>query len=91
MSQWLNYYGYTVPTYGNNIPAGNTNNGSSKTFDSRKTMFPVDLVLGDLYLETGKYEEAAKYYFNYIKENRLSANYYSNWTVTSRWVTRQHC
>ena len=77
MSQWLNYYGYTVPTYGNNIPAGNTNNGSSKTFDSRKTMFPVDLVLGDLYLETGKYEEAAKYYFNYIKENRLSANYYS--------------
>ena len=59
-----------VPRYGD-IVAGNFNNGGRKTVYSHRLMFPVDLVLGDLYLESGQYEQAAKAYFNYIVNNRL--------------------
>ena len=54
------------------IVAGNFNNGGRKTVYSHRLMFPVDLVLGDLYLESGQYEQAAKAYFNYIVNNRLT-------------------
>ena len=64
------FSGYEVPSYGN-IDA---NNG--KTIDSRDAMFPVDLVLGDLYLETGQYELAARSYFTYLKNHKLRANMY---------------
>lgn len=60
-----------VPRYGD-IVAGNFNNGGRKTVYSHRLMFPVDLVLGDLYLESGQYEQAAKAYFNYIVNNRLT-------------------
>lgn len=60
-----------VPRYGD-IVAGNFNNGGRKTVYSHRLMFPVDLVLGDLYLESGQYELAAKAYFNYIVNNRLT-------------------
>lgn len=70
------YSGYAVPTYGN-INAGSTNSGSSKTVTSSKAMFPVDVVLGDLYLETGQYEKAAKHYFAYLRaQQRPSQDYY---------------
>ena len=59
-----------VPRYGD-IVAGNFNNGGRKTVYSHRLMFPVDLVLGDLYLESGQFEQAAKAYFNYIVNNRL--------------------
>lgn len=60
-----------VPRYGD-IVAGNFNNGGRKTVYSHRLMFPIDLVLGDLYLESGQYERAAKAYFNYIVNNRLT-------------------
>ena len=69
------YSGYGVPTYGN-IEAGATNSGNNKTVTSSKTMFPIDVVMGDLYLETGEYEKAAKHYFSYLQSQRRMANRY---------------
>ena len=70
------YAGFEVPTYGDNIAVGQTNSGSNKRIDSRKTMFPVDLVLGDLYLESGQYTQAAQSYFNYLKTKQVPAEWY---------------
>ena len=68
------FSGTDVPTYGD-ISAGVLNSSDSenpqeKTVVSRRAMIPVDLVLGDLYLETHQYEQAARYYFNYLRDNK---------------------
>lgn len=63
------FSGTNVPTYGNFDANG-------KTIASSLAMFPVDLVLGDLYLETDQYELAARSYFNYIKRKRLVSEFY---------------
>ena len=75
--QMAQYSGTAVPTYGN-ISAGVLNSSSSdspeeKTIESSKAMLPIDIVLGDLYLETHQYEQAAKYYFTYIRNRELNA------------------
>jgi hypothetical protein len=65
-----------VPTYGT-INAGTTNAGYGKSVTSSKMMFPIDVVMGDLYLETGQYEKAAKHYFAYLKaQQREAMEYY---------------
>lgn len=71
----IRFSGTAVPVYGE-ISAGVLNSSSSdspeeKKIQSAKAMIPVDLVLGDLFLETHQYDKAAKYYFNYINQNRL--------------------
>lgn len=71
----IRFSGTPVPAYGE-ISAGVLNSSSSdspeeKKIQSAKAMIPVDLVLGDLFLETHQYEKAAKYYFNYISQNQL--------------------
>ncbi len=68
----IQYSGTPVPTYGN-ISAGVLNSSTSesqteKSVVSRLAMLPIDLVLGDLYLETHQYEQAAKYYFKYLAD-----------------------
>jgi len=71
----IKFSGTVVPAYGN-ISAGMLNGTTSaeeKIIRSDKAMIPVDAVLGDLFLETNQYEQAAKYYFNYILVNRLVA------------------
>ena len=75
--QMAQYSGTPVPAYGN-ISAGVLNSSSSdnpveKSVESSKAMLPIDLVLGDLYLETHQYEQAAKYYFTYIRNRQLNA------------------
>lgn len=69
-----------VPDYngGNLVDAGYFNNNAQKNVNVRKIMFPVGLVLGDLYLEAGEYENAAKCYFKYLNDNKLSAKGYSS-------------
>lgn len=67
------FSGTPVPTYGN-ISAGmlnssTSNNQEEKTIVSSRTMLPIDLVLGDLYLETHQYERAARSYFRYLANN----------------------
>ena len=77
------YSGIPVPSYGE-VSAGFMNGGTGgstveKKIHSSNIMLPVDLVLGDLYLESHEYEKAAQSYFNYIKLTNLSVgNYYIN-------------
>ena len=71
----IKFSGTPVPDYGN-ISAGMLNGTTSaeeKIIRSDKAMIPVDVILGDLFLETNQYEQAAKYYFNYILVNELVA------------------
>ena len=69
----MKFSGTPVPTYGE-VSAGvlnssNSENPVEKMVQSRYAMIPVDLVLGDLFLETHQYEQAARYYFNYLQVN----------------------
>jgi hypothetical protein len=69
----IKFSGTPVPTYGE-MSAGVLNSSSSdnpveKKIQSKYAMIPIDLILGDLYLETHQYELAAKYYFNYLRVN----------------------
>lgn len=66
------YVDLPLPNYGN-INAYNTNFGENKTVPSTLCMFPISLVLGDLYLESNRYSEAAESYFHYLRQHRLGA------------------
>jgi len=57
---------YGVPTY------GTLNAGSSKSVISSKLMFPLEVVLGDVYLEKGDYEQAAEQYATYLVKNKIT-------------------
>lgn len=70
LPQLAQYTTIEVPNYGE-IDAGNTNFGVSKKVNSRKIMFPALLVMGDIYLETNQYEEAAKCYFQYLNLQKV--------------------
>ena len=62
-----------------NLPVPNWGNfyaGTSKTVATSKMMFPVRLVLGDLYLETGQYAKAAEHYFQYLKKAKAVCGNY---------------
>ena len=78
----IKFSGTPVPDYGE-LSAGVLNSSSSdnpeeKYVQSKLAMFPVDVVLGDLFLETHQYEQAARYYFNYLRTNE--------WTVRQAWI-----
>ena len=66
--------GTPVPDYGE-VSAGVLNSSTSdsqeeKKIQSRRAMIPVDVILGDLYLETHQYELAARHYFQYLCDNK---------------------
>jgi len=69
------YVNLPVPNWGN-FDAGTTDAGTSKTVATSKMMFPVRLVLGDLYLETGQYAKAAEHYFQYLKKAKAVCGNY---------------
>ena len=56
--------GTPVPTY------GSLSAGGSKSVASMRAMIPVDVILGDLFLETHQYEQAARYYFRFLADNK---------------------
>lgn len=61
-----------VPTFGTTSYAiGNTNWGQSKSINPSKLFVPVDVVLGEMYLEDAQYLKAAKHYQKYLCENEL--------------------
>ncbi len=71
----IKFSGTAVPTYGTQISAGVLNSSDSdnpveKNVSSTRAMIPVDVILGDLFLETNQYEQAAKYYFNFLQLNK---------------------
>lgn len=70
----IKFSGTPVPDYGE-ISAGVLNSSSSdnpeeKKIQSSMAMLPIDLVLGDLFLETHQYENAAYYYARYLCLNK---------------------
>ena len=73
----IRFSGTQVPTYGS-VDAGVLNSGGSKTVNSSRAMIPVDVILGDLFLETHQYELAARYYFNFLRTNQ--------WTIRQAWI-----
>ena len=78
----IRFSGTPVPTYGN-ISAGVLNSSDSenpqeKSVVSSRAMIPVDVILGDLFLETHQYELAARYYFNFLRTNQ--------WTIRQAYI-----
>ena len=69
------FAGYEVPTFGGAaVSAGTTNWGQSKSFYPALCFVPVDVILGEMYLELGQYENAAKSYFNYIMQTKCGVS-----------------
>lgn len=61
------YSGYSVPNDGTGtIDAGSTNFGDNKKVIRAFCFIPVDVILGEMYLEVGDYANAAKYYTTYL-------------------------
>ena len=59
-----------APNYAD-INCGQTNLGTSKTAYSHNLYIPVDIILGEMYLETGQWMKAAKHYYDYIYAHQL--------------------
>ena len=63
---------FNAPIYG----IGTTNWGESKLIDMSKIFVPVQVVLGDMYLETAQYGKAAEKYADYLcKYGVVSGSY----------------
>ena len=52
---------YELPNFGNVTP-------TNSSFYTANVFIPVDVILGDMYLETGDYSNAAKHYVTYFTE-----------------------
>lgn len=79
------YPNTTVPSFGtSSYPIGTPNwSTASKSINPSKIFVPVEVVLGDMYLETGQYEKAAIKYSNYLCKNKvIQAD-----ITTFRWYT----
>ena len=61
------YTGYDVPTYGlTSLNVGTPNWTSEKRISPKNCFIPVDVILGEMYLETGNYDAAARHYITYL-------------------------
>ena len=75
------YTGFKVPTlgYANGLVGMGSPNWESaaKQFMPSKCFVPVDVVLGDMYLETGNYDAAARHFINYFTNvtDQKTSNY----------------
>ena len=70
------YSGQSVPSYGSiNCGTGNNSHVSSKTVNSYQSFIPVDVILGELYLERGQegdYMLAAQHFYKYLDNNAVN-------------------
>ena len=73
LEQLLERYPNTrVPTFGTDYYSiGTTNWGENRYIDMSKIFTPIQVVLGDMYLETAQYEKAAKKYADYLCKYRV--------------------
>jgi hypothetical protein len=76
----------TVPTFGaaSNVvrSIGKLNwSNSEKYIQQRKCFMPLNVVLGDIYLEMGNYQKAAECYFQYLKYVGLYGDNFNNLSV----------
>lgn len=68
------YSGLAVPQFRTGlVSVGNTNWGGVKAIDTEKLFVPVDVILGEMYLEDGQYAKAAEHYARYLCDNKLVA------------------
>ena len=77
------YSGYTVPDYGlRTIEMGSSNSNGAKRAYPHLCFVPVDVVLGELYLEGNDYPAAARHFINYLTRQELlvqsNASYYAS-------------
>lgn len=81
------YSGEQVPSFGS-IECGSSNDGTSKTIPSKLCYIPIDIILGDMYLEAGgseaNYIKAAQYYHKYLLANKVTQDSYVT-TFSSDW------
>ena len=81
------YGSLNVPRFGtNDVEAGTTNFGATKKFSPATCFVVMNVILGELYLEMGEYEKAAKCYFDHLNENAgyILTNYH-NWIDESKY------
>ena len=76
----------SVPTFGfapNTVLSVGALNWSSdyKYIQPRRCFIPLNVVLGDIYLELGEYGKAAKCYFDYLRYIGMNADSYTNISV----------
>ena len=67
------FTGYAPPTYSTSyntaLEIGSPNwNSTKKAISLMLCFIPVDIILGELYLETGQYEQAVRHYITYITQ-----------------------
>ena len=63
------FSGQPTPDFGNiTYDIGSANSGRAKTMNTSKLLIPVDVILGDLYLENNQYREAAQKYIKYLTD-----------------------
>ena len=73
----------SVPTFNRTtaVNIGTLNRGGDKLIYPSKCFVPLNVVLGDIYLELGQYDKAAKCYYDYLRYNgqleagSISVNY----------------
>ncbi len=70
------FSGYEVPTFGSSsYSIGTTNwSGSTKNIAFQHIFVPVDVILGEMYLEDGQWIKAAQYYAKYLCDNQILPN-----------------
>ena len=82
------YTGFTTTNFGNVVfDVGSPNSSNSqKSVTSRLLMVPVDVILGDLYLENNQYGDAARHYITYLTQvaTQNSSAYFSAYTTGRR-------
>ena len=83
------YSGYDVPSFGQTltggIAIGSPNwESTAKQFNPRYCFIPVDVILGDLYLEAGLYHQAAQHFVTYLTKVAPSARVTNMFTADMR-------
>ena len=86
------YSGSKVPTlgpYNNAVGIGTPNwNSAAKTFQPRLCFIPIDVILGDMYLEVGNYDSSARHFITYLTKvsQQVGSPYIAG--MTSRRISR---
>lgn len=79
------FSGRDVPAFsagGMSFNIGSTNWGQAKNINPQKIFVPVDVILGEMYLEAGNWLKAARYYCKYLCDNKLVASSITSFRYT---------
>ncbi len=89
LEQLLERYPNTqVPGFGSsNYNIGTTNWGANKSINMSRIFVPVQLVLGDMYLETAQYDKAAVKYADYLCKYGIVPDSYLSFRMRDYIVT----